>query len=149
LERWNSNIKGKGFENNAGMNSFNHYAFGSVNEWMFGNMAGIKVNQAGYRTFTIKPEIAKEGITYVKATYHSINGEIVSSWKKENQQLILDLVVPVNTQAEIYIPCKNNGEVKENGNVIKNNNDIIIKGYKDGYLLVSAGSGTYHFKSQL
>ena len=49
-ERWNSYIKGEGFTNNAGMNSFNHYAFGSVNEWMFGNMAGIKVGQAGYRT---------------------------------------------------------------------------------------------------
>lgn len=148
-ERWNSYIKGKGFENNAGMNSFNHYAFGSVNEWLFGNMAGIKVNQAGYQTFTIRPEIAKDGINYVKATYHSINGEIQSSWKKEKQQLMLDLVIPVNTQVEIYIPCKNSSEISENDQVITNSKDITIKGYKDGYLLVSAGSGTYHFKSQL
>jgi len=148
-ERWNSYIKGKGFENNAGMNSFNHYAFGSVNEWMFGNMAGIKVNQAGYRTFTIKPEIAREEIDYVKATYHSINGEIQSAWKKENQFLTLDLVVPVNTNAVIYIPCKDNSEVRENDKIVTNSKDLIVKGYSNGYLVVSAGSGIYHFKSQL
>lgn len=148
-ERWNSYIKGKGFTNNAGMNSFNHYAFGSVNEWMFGNMAGIQVNQAGYRTFTIKPEIAKEGINYVKASYYSINGEIQSSWKKVNQQLLLDVLIPVNTHVEIFIPCKENSEIKEGDKTITNNHDIKIIGYRNGYMQVSVGSGSYHFKSQL
>ncbi len=148
-ERWNSYIKGKGFENNAGMNSFNHYAFGSVNEWLFGNAAGINVNEAGYKTFIIKPEIAKEGISYVKATYQSINGEIKSAWKKENNQLVLDIIIPVNTRADVFIPCKNKEVVKEGNKLISNNKDVIIKEFKDGYLQISAGSGTYHFTSSL
>lgn len=146
-ERWNSYIKGEGFTNNAGMNSFNHYAFGSVNEWMFGNMAGIKVGQAGYRTFTIKPEIAKEGINYTKATYHSINGEIVSSWKKEGTQITLQISVPVNTIANVFIPATGQEKVLENGRSIENNPDLKIKGFSDGYLNLEIGSGIYQFAS--
>jgi alpha-L-rhamnosidase len=148
-ERWNSYIKGKGFENNAGMNSFNHYAFGSVNEWLFGNAAGIKVNEAGYKTFIIKPEIAKQGINYVKATYQSINGTIKSAWKKENNQLVLEIIIPVNTRADVFIPCKNKDGVKENNQLLSANKDLIIKELKDGYLQISAGSGTYRFTSLL
>lgn len=146
-ERWNSYIKDKGFENNAGMNSFNHYAFGSVNEWMFGNMAGIKVDQAGYRTFTIRPEIAKEGVGSVKATYHSINGEIVSSWKKDGNQLSLQISVPVNTIANVFIPATGQDKVLENGRAVKNNPDLKIKGFGDGYLNLEVGSGVYQFTS--
>lgn len=148
-ERWNSYIKGKGFENNAGMNSFNHYAFGSVNEWLFGNAAGIKVNEAGYKTFVIKPEIAKEGINYVKATYQSINGAITSAWKKENNQLVLDIIIPVNTRADIFIPCKNAADVKEGNQLAGANKDLVVKDFQDGYLQISAGSGTYRFTSAL
>jgi alpha-L-rhamnosidase len=146
-ERWNSYIKGKGFENNAGMNSFNHYAFGSVNEWLFGNAAGIKVQEAGYKTFIVKPEIAKEGINHIKATYHSIHGDIKSAWTKKDNQLIFDVDVPVNTRADIFIPCKNKDDVKEGNNAIMNNADFTSKGFEKGYLHLNVGSGTYNFTS--
>lgn len=148
-ERWNSYIKGKGFENNAGMNSFNHYAFGSVNEWMFGNMAGIKVGHAGYRTFTIKPEIAKTGINYAKASYHSINGEIVSSWKRDGNQLVLQISVPVNTTANVFIPATGQDKVFENGEAVKSNPDIKIIGFGNGCLNLEIGSGNYQFTSEI
>lgn len=144
-ERWNSYIKGKGFENNAGMNSFNHYAFGSVNEWMFGNMAGIKVDQAGFRTFTIRPETDNTGINYVKATYHSINGEIVSSWKREGEQIHLQITIPVNTKANLFIPATKVDDVLEGKQRLTNNKEIIIKGFSEGYLNLEIGSGSYLF----
>jgi len=144
-ERWNSYVKGKGFENNAGMNSFNHYAFGSVNEWLFGNAAGIKLAEPGYKTFIIKPEIANKGINYVKATYHSINGEIKSSWKKVGNKLMINVSVPVNTSADIFIPTKDAITILMNGKALntslKNNN------FEDGYLKVVVGSGNYTFES--
>ncbi len=147
-ERWDSYIKDVGFKNNAGMNSFNHYAFGSVNEWMFGNMAGIKVDQAGYRTFIIKPEIAKEGISFVEATYHSINGEIVSSWEKEGDQLRLQISVPVNTIANVFIPAIGPDKVFENRQAVENSPDMKVKGFSDGYLNLEVGSGVYQFTSE-
>jgi alpha-L-rhamnosidase len=148
-ERWNSYIKGKGFENNAGMNSFNHYAFGSVNEWLFGNAAGIQMTGIAYKTFNIKPEIAKEGISAVKATYHSINGAIKSAWKKEGNQLVLDIVVPVNTRADVFVPCKNKEGVKEGNTLVSTNKDLVVKDLKDGCLQISVGSGTYRFTTSL
>jgi alpha-L-rhamnosidase len=146
-ERWNSYVKGKGFENNAGMNSFNHYAFGSINEWFFGNAAGIKVGQAGYRTFIIKPEIAKEGLGYVKASYHSLNGEIVSSWKKVGGKLQLHVEIPVNTTAKVFIPTTNQASVTEGANKVLNNANYKVIGYENGCLKIELGSGTYHFQT--
>ncbi|QDK81995.1 Bacterial alpha-L-rhamnosidase [Spirosoma sp. KCTC 42546] len=147
-ERWNSYIKGKGFENNAGMNSFNHYAFGAVNEWLFGNAAGLKVGEAGYRTFTIRPEIANTGLTYVKATYHSINGPIESAWKKSGKTVTLTVKIPVNTIASVFIPTTNPATVLVNKKAIKMSPGITVKEFKDGYLQLEAGSGGYQFTAQ-
>nr|MBA4167377.1 alpha-L-rhamnosidase [Chitinophagaceae bacterium] len=144
-ERWNSYIKGKGFESNAEMNSFNHYAFGSVNEWLFGNMAGIRSAGAGYDTILIRPEIAPEKINTVKATYHSIHGNIISSWKKTNGTLIMDVTIPVSTIAEIHIPAASEQTITESNMALKSNKDITITGKDDGYVVVRAGSGKYHF----
>ena len=148
-ERWDSYIKGKGFKNNAGMNSFNHYAFGSVNEWMFGNAAGIKVNEAGYRTFTVKPEIATIGINFVKANFHSINGEIISSWKKVGDKITMNITIPVNTKATVFIPTKNKNNVLEDTKPLKNSDLIKIIGFKAEYLIVEIGSGDYCFNSEI
>ncbi|MFD1631617.1 family 78 glycoside hydrolase catalytic domain [Pseudopedobacter beijingensis] len=139
-ERWNSYTKEKGFENNAGMNSFNHYSFGSVNEWMFGNMAGIKNTEPGFRKFIIKPEVPGIGINYVNVSYHSINGEILSSWKKEGDKFTLTVSIPVNTKALVYIPAKTNGFVYLN-------NKKLEKKLENGYVPVEIGSGEYIFSS--
>lgn len=148
-ERWNSYIKGEGFTNNAGMNSFNHYAFGSINEWFFVYAAGIKVDEPGYKTFIIKPEIAKDGIGYVEAKYHSITGEIVSSWKKEGDELNMKIIVPVNSKANVFIPTNQPYKVMENGMLIKNQKDIKWIDFNNGYLNIELGSGTYSFQTLL
>jgi len=147
-ERWNSYIKGKGFENNAGMNSFNHYAFGSVNEWLFEHAAGLKVGEAGYRTFTVKPDIASEGLNTVKARYQSINGKIESSWRKNGRQLTLSVTVPVNTVADVFIPTTNPDKVMEGNKKINANPYVKVKSVKDGYVQLEVGSGVYRFTSQ-
>jgi len=148
-ERWNSYTKEKGFENNAGMNSFSHYAFGSVNEWMFQNMAGIKTDQAGYRTFIIRPELAENGVNQVAATYHSINGQIKSSWRKEGSNVSQEVTVPVNTKATIYIPAKNYEDVRVNSKPLKSSDLIKIFGQEEGYVKIEIGSGKYRFSSKL
>lgn len=144
-ERWNSYIKGKGFESNADMNSFNHYAFGSVNEWLFGNMAGIKAASPAYKNIIIRPEIAPDQIGSVRATYHSIAGNIVSSWKKDGNRLAMDVTVPVNTRAQIYIPAASAESVKEGTTSLAGSKDLRVTGTSAGYVIVEAGSGNYHF----
>lgn len=144
-ERWNSYIKGKGFENNAGMNSFNHYAFGSVNEWLFEHAAGLKVGEPGYRTFTIKPDIAKEGLYFVKARYQSINGNIESLWRKNGKQLTLSVTVPVNTVADVFIPTSDPDTILEGNKRLNANPFVRVKAVKDGYVQLEVGSGVYRF----
>ncbi|CAG4995289.1 Alpha-L-rhamnosidase [Dyadobacter sp. CECT 9275] len=146
-ERWDSFTKEDGFKYNAAMNSFNHYAFGAVCEWMFGNAAGIKATQPGYSEFTIRPEISpdgmgKEGINELKASYHSVNGEIVSSWKKEEGRLLMHVTVPVNTRAAICIPSSSTSTIRLNGKSIRQSG-VENKGWENGYAMIGVGSGNY------
>jgi len=144
-ERWDSYTLEHGFKS-ARMNSFNHYAFGSVNEWMFGNMAGIQTDLPGYRRFTIKPEIAEQGINFVKAKYHSINGEIVSSWeKKSEQEIYFQIVVPANTTAKVSLPASSLDTVTLDGKPISETDYLKILGYTDGLFNMELGSGSYRF----
>ncbi|MFT3704073.1 MAG: family 78 glycoside hydrolase catalytic domain [Agriterribacter sp.] len=144
-ERWNSYIKGKGFENNAGMNSFNHYAFGAMCEWMFQNMAGIQPGEAaGFKKFIIHPEIDAAGIHVVNASYHSIHGEIKSSWKKVSHGLIQQVTIPVNTSASVYIPSDIK-YISLNGKLLSTAGGIRITESANGYTVVEVGSGVYTF----
>lgn len=145
-ERWNSFTKDKGFENNAGMNSFNHYAFGAVCEWMFQNMAGIQPIKAGFKAFMIRPEIADSGIHYASATYHSVHGKIAVSWKRDDASLKLRVTVPVNTTAVVQLPVTNASAILCNGKPLSDNTDIlIVEENEQRHTIVEAGSGTYEF----
>ena len=96
------------------MNSFNHYSLGSCGEWMFSTLAGIDTDGPGFRKPVIRPTPG-EGISWVKASYNSINGRIVSNWKIEGDQLTMDVTVPVNTTAAVSVPAKDASTVTESG----------------------------------
>ncbi len=145
-ERWDSYTKGKGFQD-AGMNSFNHYSLGSVCEWMFQYMAGIKSEGAAYKHIIIKPDIPKDKIKYVSASLNTMNGKIESSWKLEGKKLIMNVIIPVNTTAEIYIPAAERSSIKLNGDEIKKSPNIKIDKFEKGLQLIVAGSGSYNFES--
>lgn len=141
-ERWDSYIKGEGFRHNAAMNSFSHYAFGAVNEWMFEHMAGIKALSPGYQRIQIKPEIVKNTLGKVDASYRAIVGEIKSSWQLQDNRVIQTFTIPVNTLAEVHIP-KDAKEIVLNGQSIRNNqliNKITVNGDAQ---LMELGSGKY------
>ena len=94
-ERWNSYTKEDGF-GDVGMNSFNHYAYGSVAEWLYSYAAGIKIT--GEAEFEIKPVIST--LNYVKASYKSIYGRVRVSWTDKE----LNVSMPANTTANIVLP---------------------------------------------
>jgi alpha-L-rhamnosidase len=106
-ERWDAWAPGRGFQN-AGMNSFDHVAFGSVSEWMFRHILGINpdIRNPGYKHFTIHPRPGGT-LTYAKGSYNSIRGEICSSWKLENGAFTLAVTIPANTTATIVLPTGN------------------------------------------
>lgn len=144
-ERWDSYTKEKGFVHNASMNSFSHYAFGAVNEWMFGHIAGIRSHGAGYRKIIVKPEIIDAGINELKAEYRSINGWIRSSWQKTADRIRQSVDIPVNTHANIYIPANRMEDVMVNGRALKDTELYTNATQSEGHVVVQVGSGRYQF----
>ena len=115
-ERWDSYTKEKGFNDHPWiMNSFNHYSYGAVSEWMFRYIGGIEVDEEnpGFKHFVLKPvpdtrsfrPQGQEKITSCKAVYNSQYGDIVSDWQiKDDGRIAYNIEVPVNTTATVYIP---------------------------------------------
>ncbi len=115
-ERWDSFTTEHGFngangKQNAAMNSFSHYAFGAVMEWAYRVLAGIDTEGAGYRRIVIRPRPPTPGsnpdqapINWVKAHYDSINGRIASAWKLDGGVFTLDVTIPANTTASVFLP---------------------------------------------
>lgn len=121
-ERWNSYTIEKGMESKS-MNSFNHYAYGCVCEWMWKYMAGISsdVSEPGFRHFNLKP-IPDTRIGFVKAEYNSASGLIKSCWKYENDKWIWDFTIPAGATASVTIPGDVSSQEYESGSyqIIRN-----------------------------
>jgi alpha-L-rhamnosidase len=139
-ERWDG-IKEDGTFQNDGMNSFNHYAYGAIGEWMYNHIAGIKLSAPGYKQLTIAPEPGGK-LTSAKGTLMTPYGLVKSEWKIENGKILLDISIPANTTASLLLPKAAQKEVKENGLSLKT--EASNAAGKDVQL--SRGSGDYHFE---
>ncbi|EHQ24617.1 family 78 glycoside hydrolase catalytic domain [Mucilaginibacter paludis] len=90
--------------------SYNHFSYGAVGQWFYENIAGIQATSPGYKTIHIKPEIGGN-LTWAKATYKSQYGLIKSSWRLKGKQVILNVSIPKNTSAIVYLPGKDSIKV--------------------------------------
>ena len=137
-ERWNSYTLEKGF-GDVNMNSFNHYAYGAVAEWMMGSMAGIRAELPGFEQVRIAPrpdmrEVIPQGqkrITHVRAAYRSVAGMIKSEWHITESGCRYEIEVPVDSVLDIELYC---GSCKVNGDVFPTR-----KGQERLEMLVTAG----------
>ncbi|MBQ3085131.1 MAG: family 78 glycoside hydrolase catalytic domain [Clostridia bacterium] len=109
-ERWNGMIDGVGMSELASkhgstMNSFNHYAYGAIVEWMFEYMAGIQadIEDPGYHHIVLAPEI-NSALESVNASYDSAYGKIVSHWDLNGDSYTWTVTVPANAYATVYAP---------------------------------------------
>ena len=142
-ERWNS-INPDGSFNDVGMNSFNHYAYGAVGEWMYGTMAGVSEAKPGYKKVRIAPKPGK-GINQVDFSHETRYGTVGSSWSTADGPMRLDATVPANTTAEVRIPAANRWAVTEGGEPIADVDGIEFVRMADGDVVLEVGSGTYAF----
>ena len=103
-EHWNS-IKEDGSFWSTGMNSFNHYAYGSVYDWIFNVCAGISPMEENpaYKEIKLAPHPCKE-LGFVEASIDSRNGKITSSWKYEGNRLHYRFDIPDGVTAHIELP---------------------------------------------
>ena len=101
-ERWNS-IEPDGAFGNKGMNSFNHYAYGSVGAWFYETIAGIKALEPGFKRFRIAPRPGG-GLDHAHASVETGYGTIRSEWNRSDRGYTLTVEAPVNTRAEVVLP---------------------------------------------
>ncbi len=103
-ERWNSYTKDKGF-GDVGMNSFNHYAYGSIGEWLYATVAGIDLDpeRPGYRHIIFRPQPG-EGITWAEAELRTRYGLAACKWKLSGKKMQVKITVPPNTDATVILP---------------------------------------------
>lgn len=146
-ERWDG-IRTDGTFETPTMNSYNHYAYGAIGDWMYRVVAGIdtKEEAPGYKEITIKPTIGG-GLTNVAADYETTYGKVSSHWTVDGSTLKMDVEIPANTTATVYIPGANSGMIMESDKAIGTVPGLKVGEAKDGYVAVNVGSGLYHFST--
>ena len=142
-ERWDGWTKEKGFQT-IGMNSFNHYAFGSVGEFLYRYVSGIDTEGAGYKTITVAP-YPGPGLTSARATYQAVTGLISSDWSITSGTLSLEVKIPPNTTGHIRIPTSNINAVLESGKAVTSADSVKVLHNDSEALYVEVQSGTYRF----
>ncbi len=154
-ERWDSYTKEDGFgRHNAAMNSFSHYSFGAVCEWMFRTLAGIESDGPGYSKIIIRPNPPSPGsnaqhepIDWVNASYDSIHGVIVSNWKVDGDRFLLDVTIPTNTTATVFMPAVDVNNVTADGKPISEVKHVRVIGQQNDRVALHVESGRYQFAS--
>jgi alpha-L-rhamnosidase len=147
-ERWDGYVKGRGFQD-PGMNSFNHYAIGSVGEWMYSNILGIQraPGQPGYQHFVIHPQIGGT-LTWANGAYRSMWGDIVSAWKLHEGLLNLHVEVPANTSAIVYVPTRDRNTIKEGDVLAERSTGVKFLRMEGEAAVFEVVSGEYDFSSE-
>ena len=133
----------------AGVGDFgsqNHFMSGQINEWFFNDLIGISADESGpgFRKIIIKPSIVPD-LNWVKGSFKSISGDIACNWKRIADGLELDVSVPVNTTATIYIPSNNIEWVKEGEVTLDKSDGLSFLRTEPGKLVYHAEAGNYHF----
>ncbi|MCI0512866.1 glycoside hydrolase family 78 protein [candidate division KSB1 bacterium] len=144
-ERWDG-IKPDGSFQDQGMNSFNHYAYGAIGNWLYRVVAGIQIDpsQPGYKHFRIQPQPGG-GLTAASARHHSMYGEIASAWKLEKGQFTLTVTIPPNTRATVLLPAAQVAAVVEGGKALQETRGVINYAQEKDGVRVEVGAGTYQF----
>ncbi|MEJ2614619.1 MAG: FN3 associated domain-containing protein [Ignavibacteriaceae bacterium] len=141
-ELWN------GDTGDPSMNSQNHVMLtGDILTWMYEDLAGIKSDEKlpGFKKIIMNPQILSD-MKFVNTSHESPYGHIGSYLKQQNHRLIWKVDIPVNSTADIYLPCSKIEDVSESGTPLNSSEGVHIIGKENGRVLITVGSGSYSFE---
>jgi alpha-L-rhamnosidase len=143
-ERWDGQ-KPDGTFQDVGMNSFNHYAYGAIGEWLYRHVAGIDLDprHPGYKHILLAPHPGGD-LTNASAELRSLYGMIKSSWKLDKTQIIYDVTIPANTTATVTLPHAELAKVTLNQLPVSDSKICKAEQVEDA-TTVELGSGDYQF----
>ena len=136
-ERWNSMMPDHTIPDN-GMNSFNHYSYGAIGDWLYRDAVGIQETSPGFKTIRVRPHLGG-GFTHMSAKQGTPYGTVSASWKIEGGAVLLDVEIPFNTTAVVDVPAHEGATITCDGKQAKPDSQA------DGYASFHLGSGRYHF----
>jgi alpha-L-rhamnosidase len=143
-ERWDGEKTDSTFQD-PGMNSFNHYAYGAIGDWMYRVSAGIETMGPGYKHIIIQPH-PTDKLIYSKASFESSYGTIASGWEKKDGKVTVKVKIPANTSATIILPAVSQNKVTEGGKTLSQNSYLKDIKSSDNKVTLQAGSGEYSFE---
>ena len=144
-ERWDGIMQDGNLQNKT-MNSFNHYAYGAIGDWLYRVVAGIDIDEdnPGYKKVIIAPQPGGS-LTFAKAHHNSMYGKIESSWSIKNNRFKLDVTIPSNTTATVVLPNAVLQKVKAGSESLKAGNGIHDFNQNGENVEINIGSGKYSF----
>jgi len=143
-ERWDGQKTDSTFQD-PGMNSFNHYAYGAIGDWMYRVSAGIETMGAGYKHLILQPHPTKR-LTYSKATFESSYGTVASGWERSGSRILISVKIPANSVATVILPVNAASKVTVNAKNISENRNFTNIRTEGNKVLLEAGSGDYIFE---
>jgi len=145
-EHWDS-LKPDGSFWSDDMNSFNHYSYGAVGDWMYRRIAGLdkQPEQPAYQRIRIEPLFGTRQLTHARAAHESMYGRIESGWKMEEGRMMVQVTVPVNTTADILLHGAQMEQLSESGRSVHEMDGVITVDTEDDAVHITVGSGQYTF----
>jgi alpha-L-rhamnosidase len=144
-ERWDG-LKPDGTFQDKGMNSFNHYAYGAIGEWLYRVVAGLDLDESspGYKRLLIRPRPGG-GLTHARAAHQTMYGPASSGWEIRDGRFRLDVEVPPNASAAVRLPGAKAADVMESGGQLADAAGVERVAQEGDFVLAEIGSGRYSF----
>jgi len=141
-ERWDCDTRDPGMNSEALL-----IQAGNLDAWFYQTLAGINYDREnpGFKHIIIRPQPSGD-LTWVKAHYDSSYGRIVSNWKREGDKLTMEVIIPANTSATVYVPVKDAAGVTESGKPADKAEGVKLLRMENNAAVYAVGSGTYNFK---
>jgi alpha-L-rhamnosidase len=131
-----------------GGSSQDHFMLGQIQEWFYHDLAGIQdtPESPGFKNIIIAPQPVGN-VTWVKANFNSIHGNIVCDWNRGDGKFSLQVMIPANTSATVYVPAKSPGTVREDGKPAAQSRGVKFLRMEGERAVYAVESGTYDFQS--
>ncbi|MBB6674935.1 alpha-L-rhamnosidase [Cohnella nanjingensis] len=145
-EHWDG-IKPDGSFWSEDMNSYNHYAYGAIGDWLYRVVAGLDMDEgeAGYRRLRVHPRFAGESLGHARASFESVYGRAEAGWSVRDGQRTVEVTVPANATAEITLPGAKLETLTESGRAADGAEGVALTEQTAEGVRLAVGSGTYSF----
>lgn len=144
-ERWDGIFPDSSFQTPS-MNSYNHYAYGAIGDWMYRTVAGIDIapDGPGYKKSVICPQPGG-GLLQASGSIETVYGALESSWKIIDGHIQYNISIPANTRSGFYLPAASASSLTEHGRAWR---PSARQSDRPGYSLIELGSGSYQFEAE-